>query len=245
MESREGEVLELPLDRVDTEAVRERRVDLKRLARFLELLLLPEVLDRPHVVQTIRKLDHDDAAILRHRDDHLSVVLSLRLFPALEPDARQLRDALGERGDLLAELRADVLDGGVRVLDDVVKKRGRNRGVVLLELGEDPSNSERMVDEVFPAPALLAFVRLARERERPLDQLPVGIRVVGRDLVQKPVEEIAMPLGGTVLDRLAHGLIVALGPAATRMRKRRGRRPLEAGAKPPTAFSCSSGSWSG
>ena len=40
VERLEGEVLELPLDRVDAEAVRERRVDLERLARLLELLLL-------------------------------------------------------------------------------------------------------------------------------------------------------------------------------------------------------------
>ena len=36
----EGEVLELPLDRVDPEPVGERRVDLERLAGLLDLLLL-------------------------------------------------------------------------------------------------------------------------------------------------------------------------------------------------------------
>jgi hypothetical protein len=39
VQGREGEVLQLPLDRVDTEPVRERRVDVERLARLLDLLL--------------------------------------------------------------------------------------------------------------------------------------------------------------------------------------------------------------
>src|ERR1700760_421357 len=47
---REREILELPLQRVDTEAVSKRRVDVERLARLLHLLLLRHRLDRAHVV---------------------------------------------------------------------------------------------------------------------------------------------------------------------------------------------------
>ena len=61
MQRLEGEVLELPLERMDAEAMCERRVDLERLARLLQLLLLAEILDRPQVVQPVRKLDQDDA----------------------------------------------------------------------------------------------------------------------------------------------------------------------------------------
>ena len=100
VERLEREVLELPLERVDAEPVRERRVHLERLAGLLRLLLLPEVLDRPHVVEAVGELDEDDADVLRHRDDHLPVVLGLRLLTALERDPGQLRDALDELGDL-------------------------------------------------------------------------------------------------------------------------------------------------
>ena len=41
MKSLESEVFELPLDLVDAEAVRQRRVDLERLACLLDLFLLP------------------------------------------------------------------------------------------------------------------------------------------------------------------------------------------------------------
>jgi hypothetical protein len=83
----EGEVLELPLEGVDAEAVRERRVDLERLLRLLDLLLLAEVLDRAEVVEAVGELDEDDANVLGHRHDHLAVVLGLRLLAGLELDA--------------------------------------------------------------------------------------------------------------------------------------------------------------
>ena len=79
VQHRKRKILELPLDRVDTKAMGDRRVDLERLARLLELLLLRQRTERAHVVEAIGKLDQDDAHVARHRDDHLAVVLGLRL----------------------------------------------------------------------------------------------------------------------------------------------------------------------
>ncbi len=100
----EREVLELPLERVDAEPVRERRVHLERLARLAHLGLLAHVLDRAQVVQPVGELDQDHAHVLCHRDDELAVVLRLGVLAALELDARQLGDALDELRDLVAEL---------------------------------------------------------------------------------------------------------------------------------------------
>ena len=108
MQRLEGEVLELPLDRVDTEAVGDRRVDVERLARLVDLLLLGHRVDRAHVVQAIGELDQDDPDVRGHRDHHLAVVLSLRLVAGLERQAGQLRDAVDQAGDLLAEVLLDV-----------------------------------------------------------------------------------------------------------------------------------------
>jgi hypothetical protein len=130
MQRPEREVLELPLEGVDAEAVRERRVDLERLAGLLRLLLLAEVLDRPHVVEAVGELDEDDADVLRHRHDHLPVVLGLRLLAALEADPRQLRDALDQLRHVVAELRAHLVELRVGVLDDVVQQRRRDRLLV-------------------------------------------------------------------------------------------------------------------
>ena len=162
VEDLEREVLELPLERVDPEPVRERRVDLERLLRLLHLLLLAEVLDRPHVVEPVGELDQDDPHVLGHRDDHLPVVLRLRLLAALELDPRQLRDALDELGDLGAELGAELVELRLGVLDDVVEERGRDRLLVEVQLGADPRDAPRVVDELLAGAAHLPAVAAPR-----------------------------------------------------------------------------------
>ena len=191
----EREVLELPLEGVDTEAVRERRVDLERLARLLHLLLLAEVLDRAEVVEAVGELDQDHADVLGHRDDQLPVVLGLGVLAALELDPRQLGDAVDELGDLVAELVLDRLQVGVGVLDDVVEERGRDRRLVHAELGEDLGDAERVVDELLARPALLAVVRLGRERERSREQIAVEIGLVALDRLDQLIDELLMTLG--------------------------------------------------
>ena len=181
VQDREREILELPLEGVDTEPVRERRVDLERLLRLPHLRLLALVLDRAHVVEPVGELDQDDAHVLRHRDDHLPVVLGLGLLAALEARPGQLRDALDEGRDLVPELDPDVLEVGVRVLDDVVEERRGDRLVVQPQLGADLRGRPRVVDERLARPPDLARVRGGRELEGAGDQLLVDAGVVRLD----------------------------------------------------------------
>ena len=147
-------------------------------------------------MEAVGELDEDDAYVLRHRDDHLAVVLGLRLLAALEADPRQLRDALDELRDVRAELRAKLLEVGVRVLDDVVQQRGGDRLLVEAELGADARDAERMVDELLSRAARLPGVRTLRELERPSQQLLVDVRVVRLDLGDQLLDQVfAMPLG--------------------------------------------------
>ncbi len=148
VQRREREVLELPLDRVDAQAVGERRVDLERLARLLHLLLLGHRVDRAHVVQAVGELDQDDPHVGGHRDHHLAVVVGLRLVARLEGDAGQLRDAVDDRGDLLAEALADLLERGRGVLDRVVQQRRAQRLGVQAHARADPRDADRVHDEV-------------------------------------------------------------------------------------------------
>ena len=130
MQGREGEVFELPLDAVDAQPMRQRRVDLERLLGLLDLLLLAQVAERAHVVQAVGELDQDDADIFGHRHDHLAVVLGLLLFGRGEADLGQLGDAVDEHGDLVAELLPDLFDRGVGVFDHVVQQGAGDGGVV-------------------------------------------------------------------------------------------------------------------
>ena len=190
----EGDVLELPLERVDAEAMRERRVHLERLLRLLHLLLLAEVLDLAQVVQAVGELDEDHARVFGHRHDQLAVVLRFGLLATLEVDARQLRNALDQFADLVAEFLADVRDVRIRVLDDVVKQGGRDRLVVEPELRADLRRAPRMKHELLARPALLALVGARGEPERPRDQIAVDFRVVRGDFGQQLVDELLMTL---------------------------------------------------
>ena len=186
----ERAVLELPLHRVDSEPVRERRVDLERLLRLAHLGLLALVLDRPHVVEPVGELDQDHADVLRHRHDHLAVVLGVGLLARLEARPRQLGDALDELGDLVAELGAHIVRLDVGVLDDVVQQRRGERRVVEVELGADLRDRPGMVDERLAGASRLAFVRGCGKAERPGEELLVDARVVLLDGRDQLVDEV-------------------------------------------------------
>ena len=76
----EGEILQLPLHLPDAESLGEWRIDLERLACDAALLLSPERGEGAHVVETVAKLDQDDADILRHGEEHLADVFRVLLL---------------------------------------------------------------------------------------------------------------------------------------------------------------------
>ena len=161
MQRLEREVLELPLDRVDAEPVRDRCVDVERLACLVDLLLLRHRVDRAHVVQAIGELDQDDPDVRGHRDHHLAVVLRLRLVARLEGQLGQLGHAVDEPGDLLAEALLDVLERCLRVLDGVVQQRRAQRLGVEAHPGADLGDADRVDDELLTRATELVGVVLA------------------------------------------------------------------------------------
>ena len=190
----EGEVLELPLERVDAEPVGERRVDLERLPRLLDLLLLAEVLDRAEVVEAVGELDEDDTHVLGHRHDHLSVVLGLRLLAGLELDTRQLGDAVDERGDLLAELLAQRVELDPGVLDDVVEQRGSDGLLVEAQARADRGDADGMRDERLARAALLALVCGCGKAKGARNELDVDVCTLCGKLGEQRFEELFVPL---------------------------------------------------
>ena len=96
-------VLQLPLDLLHTEPVRQRRVDLHRLHGLRDLLGRRLVLQRPGIMQAVGNFDEDDADVLRHGHEHLAQIFHLLLFHRRILHARQLCDALDQIRDRLAE----------------------------------------------------------------------------------------------------------------------------------------------
>ena len=73
------QIIQLNLNLADTKTLCDRTINLLRLTRDTDLRLARLILKRPHIVQTIRKLDHDNTDILCHREKHLSKILGLHL----------------------------------------------------------------------------------------------------------------------------------------------------------------------
>src|SRR5882672_764299 len=121
IERLEAELLELDLEGVDAEPIRDRRVDVERLTRDAPLLLYRQRADRAHVVRAVGELHEDHAQILRHREQHLAEALGLRLGRAIEAQMVDLAHAVDEARHVLAEFLLDVLDRAAGVLDDVVQ----------------------------------------------------------------------------------------------------------------------------
>ena len=137
LEVLEGEVLELPLDLPHAEPMRQRGVDLHRLARDALLLLGRQVLERAHVVEPVGELDDDDPHVLGHGHEHLPDVLGLLLLH--RPGAAELgelRDPVDQARHLAAEPLLEVGERIVGVLGHVVQQRRRQRLGVHLQRGE-------------------------------------------------------------------------------------------------------------
>ena len=76
----EREVLELPLPLPDPQPMRQRGVDLHRLARDAHLLVGRQRAQRAHVVEPVGELDDDHPHVLGHGQEHLPDVLGLLLL---------------------------------------------------------------------------------------------------------------------------------------------------------------------
>jgi hypothetical protein len=222
----EAQLLEFAEQGVQAEAVRDRRVDLERLARDPPALLRIDRVERAHVVQPVRELDQHDAHVARHRQQHLAEVLRLRLLGRGELQLVELGDAVDQVGDHGAEALDQLLLGDAGVLEDVVQQRGLDRGAVEPPVREDLGDRERVRDVRGAAAAELPQVSLVGEAERVLDLLHVARRQVLLDAVGQRGDgryAVVRFLGGF---RAPDGLLQRFGRTAceTRLRKRRVRR---------------------
>ena len=163
--------------------MRQRRVDLHRLAGDALLLLRWQVLERAHVVEPVGELDDDDAHVLGHGHEHLSDVLGLLLLHRPRTaELAQLRDAVDQARDFAAKSLLDLGDREVGVLRNVVQQGCGERLGVHLERGQVVRDSNRVGDVLLARAAQLALVGGDRRLVGSADQGLVDGRAVGRGL---------------------------------------------------------------
>ncbi|MPM19014.1 hypothetical protein SDC9_65432 [bioreactor metagenome] len=199
----EGEVLQLPLDGVHPEPVGQRRVHLEGLRRDPVLLVGPQEVQRPHVVQPVGELDHQHPDVLAHVDDHLAQRLGLGRGAV--GDLVELRHPVDEQRHRRAEVGGDLFQGVVGVLDGVVQQPSADGLLRGAQFGEDRRDGQRMGDVRVAALALLAGVVLGRGEVGALDHSQVGPRVTGTDRLEQRIQDVRLlGLGAEARQTLPH-----------------------------------------
>ncbi|MNT04666.1 hypothetical protein D3C72_1392550 [compost metagenome] len=177
----ERQLLQLGGDGVDADGAAQRGIDFQRLAADALALLRLDVLQGPHVVQTVGQLDQQDPHVLGNGQDEFAQVLGLTRVLGLQLQSRQLGHALDQNGDLLAEHGGDVVTGGRGVLDHVVQQ-GRDDGRrVQLVVGQDARDLNRVRKIGVARGPQLRAVHLHRIDVGAVQQRLVGGGVIGLD----------------------------------------------------------------
>ena len=175
----ERDILQLPLDLLHAEPVRQRRIDLHGLHGLGHLLCRGLVFEGAHIVQPVRDLDEDNADVLAHGHEHLAQILHLLLFHCGILDAGQLGDTLDQLGHRPAEQARDLVEARIRVLHDLVEQLLVEVGVVVghlvpADLGHDLRHGQRMDDIGFAGFAQLHFMFFVGVFKRALYYIQIG-----------------------------------------------------------------------
>ena len=142
----EREILQLVVKLVEPQPVGDRRVDLERLAGDAAPFLRPHGSHGLQIVVAIGEFDQDHAQVARHRHQHLAEVLCLRFLGRLELELVELRQAVDEIGNRLAEALGDGALADRRVLHHVVQQGGDHPFDVHLPFGNLAGNGQRVGD---------------------------------------------------------------------------------------------------
>src|SRR5437899_1828705 len=97
-----SQILEFGADLSHSQAMRNRRIDIQRLLSDLLLSIRGEMLERPHVVQTVGQLDKDHSDVVHHGQHHFAQIFGLLLLARVEINLAYLGDALDNVRHLLA-----------------------------------------------------------------------------------------------------------------------------------------------
>ena len=159
----------------------ERRIDVERLLGDAAARRGRHEFQRAHVVQAIGELDQENADVVGDRQQQLAQVFRLLGLARHQLQPLQLGEPLDQRADLVPEHVVDFGAGGLGILDGVVQQGSHDGGVVELEVGEDRRDLERVREIRIAGGAGLRAMRLHGVDIGAVQQVFVGIWIVGPD----------------------------------------------------------------
>ncbi len=116
-----GQVLQLAVGRVQTQAVGNGRVDVQGFAGNTGPFASGDITQRTHVVAAVREFDENDADVAGHGQQHFAEGLCLILFAGIELQLFQLGEAIHQLGHRGAKTLNQFRFGDAAILDGIVQ----------------------------------------------------------------------------------------------------------------------------
>ena len=183
LEIAEGEIFEFAADQAHAEAIGDGGVNIESLAGDALLAVGIEKFERAHIVEAVGELDHDDADVIDHGEQHFADVFGLASFGGEQIETADLGGAFDEAGDVGAEYFGDRGERNFGVFDDVVEQSGAERDDVELHVREEVRNFDGMREERLAGKAGLRFVLLGGEIVGAAEKVEVVAGTIAADFV--------------------------------------------------------------
>ena len=187
IEGAEGQILQLLAHFLHAHAPGQRRVDVERLLGDAPSRFRRHEVQRAHVVQAVGELDQQHADIVGNGQQQFAQVLGLLGLARHQLQPLQLGQALDQRADLGSEDLVDLGPRRFRVLDRVVQQGCHDGGVVELEIGENRCDFERVREVRIARGPRLRTVRLHGVDIGAVQQVFVGVGIVGPDALDEVI----------------------------------------------------------
>jgi len=170
LEVLQRDVLQFRLDAVQSQLMRDLRIEVQALPRLLLPLLLGKYVEDAHHLEPVGQLDQNDPGIGRIRDDQLAEIVDL-VVGHLRVNVRYVAQPLQNADALLAEAIADLVDVHQLQPHDIVQQRRDRRVASQPDLPDhDHRRIDRMRDQRRAVVAGHALQTVDRQTQRFVDQ---------------------------------------------------------------------------
>jgi len=151
-------------------------------------------------VDTVGKLDEDNADVVDHGEKHLADVFRLARLGSHDVETTDFGDTLDEPGDFVAKAFLEAGERELGVFNDVVEERGGERGGVEAHVREDVGDFKKMGDIGIARTTKLVAVAFGCDVEGPSDEPRIIRGTVGAELGEEFLEaSIDLPLGAVAV----------------------------------------------